>query len=254
MGALKGKVALITGASSGIGMAAARLFAQEGASLVLAARRKERLDALVDEIESEGGSATALAGNVVDEAYANALVEQAMLEFGGLDIAFNNAGVLGDIVPTPSVSQQQWRDVLDTNLMAAFLGAKYQLPAMLSRGAGSLIFTSSFVGYTVGMPEMAAYSASKAGLIGLSKSLAAEYGAKNIRVNALLPGGTFTEMSEAFTSAEESLAFLQGMHALKRLAQPEEVAKSALYLASEASGFTTGSALFVDGGASICRT
>lgn len=143
---------------------------------------------------------------------------------------------------------------MNTNLTSAFLGAKYQIPAMLYRNCGSLIFTSTFVGYTVGLPGMAAYAASKAGLIGLTQSLAAEFGSKGIRVNALLPGGTDTPMSRIFANTPETLAFVQGLHALKRIALPEEIAQSALYLASDASSFTTGSALLVDGGVSINRT
>ncbi|WP_404838527.1 SDR family oxidoreductase [Aeromonas media] len=137
---------------------------------------------------------------------------------------------------------------------SAFVGAKYQIPAMQARGGGSLIFTSTFVGHTLGLPGMAAYAASKAGLIGLTQVLAAEFGAQGVRVNALLPGGTDTPMGRAFTNTPESLAFVQNMHALKRLAQPEEIARSALYLASDASSFTTGIALLADGGVSICRT
>ena len=125
---------------------------------------------------------------------------------------------------------------------------------MLDRNGGSLIFTSTFVGYTVGLPNMAAYSASKAGIIGLTKALAAEFGPKGIRVNALLPGGTDTPMGRSFANTPDVLAFVHGLHALKRMASPEEIAKSALYLASDASSFTTGSALLADGGVSINRT
>ncbi len=189
------KVAIVTGASSGIGRATAKLFAEQGASVVLAARREKELELLAAEISGEGGRAQALAGDVRDEAYAKALVELAIGEFGGLDIAFNNAGIVGSMGPISELSVDDWRDTLDTNLTGAFLGAKYQIPAMIERGGGSLIFTSTFVGHTVGMPGMAAYAASKAGLIGLTQVLAAEYGPKGIRVNALLPGGTDTPAS-----------------------------------------------------------
>jgi NAD(P)-dependent dehydrogenase (short-subunit alcohol dehydrogenase family) len=125
---------------------------------------------------------------------------------------------------------------------------------MLDRRGGSLIFTSTFVGYTAGFPGTAAYAASKAGLIGLTQTLASEFGAEGIRVNALLPGGTDTPMGRIFANTPEALAFVQGLHALKRMAFPDEIAKSALYLASDASSFTTGSALLADGGVSISRT
>ncbi|MBR2691120.1 MAG: SDR family oxidoreductase [Aquamicrobium sp.] len=250
--ALTNKVAIVTGASSGIGRATALLFAREGARIVAAARRQAELDALTAEIAEDGGEAVALAGDVNDEAYARALVELAQGRFGGLDIAFNNAGAVGPMGPVPDMPRQTWENVLDTNLTGAFLAAKHQIPALLARGSGSLIFTSSFVGVTAGMPGMAAYAAAKAGLVGLTQVLAAEYGREGIRVNALLPGGTDTPAA-TFKTADER-AFVEGLHALKRIAKPEEIARSALYLASDASSFTTGTALFADGGVSINRT
>jgi len=254
MTALSNKVAIVTGASSGIGHATAKLFAREGAKVVVAARRQAELDALVEAITQAGGHAVALAGDVKDERFAKDLVDLATARFGGLDVAFNNAGTMGEMGTTPDVPLSEWEDTIRTNLTSAFLGAKYQIPAMLERSGGSLIFTSTFVGYTVGFPGTAAYAASKAGLIGLTQTLASEFGAKGIRVNALLPGGTDTPMGRAFASTPEAVAFVQGLHALKRMALPGEIAKSALYLASDASSFTTGSALLADGGASISRT
>lgn len=254
MSGMSNKVAIVTGASSGIGYATAKLFASEGARVVVAARRQTQLDMLVEEIRKGRGEAVALAGDVGDEAFARALVGLAKSHYGGLDVAFNNAGTMGDIGATPNLSLDTWESALKTNLTSAFLGAKYQLPAMLERGGGSLIFTSTFVGYTVGLPGTAAYAASKAGLVGLTLALAAEFGAQGIRVNALLPGGTDTPMGRSFADTPESLAFVQGLHALRRLASPEEIAKSALYLASDASSFTTGSALLADGGISINRS
>lgn len=254
MSALSNKVAIITGASSGIGYATAKLFAREGAKVVVAARRQPELDALVEEITQAGGHAVALVGDVKDESFAKDLVDLAEARFGGLDVAFNNAGMIGEMGATPDVSLSAWEDTIRTNLTSAFLGAKYQIPAMLDRSGGSLIFTSTFVGYTAGFPGTAAYAASKAGLIGLTQTLASEFGAKGIRVNALLPGGTDTPMGRIFANTPETLAFVQGLHAMKRIAFPDEIAKSALYLASDASSFTTGSALLADGGVSINRT
>lgn len=256
MTVLHGKVGIVTGASSGIGRATARLFAREGASVVVNARRGAELDALVAEIEAEGGRAVAVAGDVRDESLAKALVDTAVERFGGLDIAFNNAGIVGEMAPVAEVSTAGWRDVLDTNLTGAFLGAKYQVPAMLARGGGSLVFTSTFVGWTVGMPGMAAYAAAKAGLIGLTKALAAELGPKGVRANAILPGGTDTPASitNAPGAGPEVLAFVENLHALKRMAQPEEIARSVLHLASDAASFVTGTAMLVDGGVSVTRT
>ena len=254
MQVLADKVAIVTGASSGIGRATALLFAQEGASVVVNARQQAGLDAVVAQIEKVGGRAIAVAGNVRDEAVAKSLVATAVSRFGGLDVAFNNAGALGELGSVVDMPLGNWREVLDVNLTGAFLAAKYQVPAMLERGGGSLIFTSTFVGYTVGMPGMTAYAASKAGLIGLTQVIAAEFGAQRIRANAILPGGTDTPMGRSFANTPETIAFVESLHALKRMARPEEIAHSVLYLASDASSFTTGTAMMVDGGVSISRT
>ncbi|ATQ42272.1 SDR family oxidoreductase [Caulobacter mirabilis] len=254
MATLDGKVAIITGASSGIGRAAALLFAREGARLVLNARREAELAAVVDQIEAEGGQAAYLARDVRDETLAPDLVALAMDRFGGLDIAFNNAGMTGEAAPAAETRPDVWREVLDANLTSAFLLARAQIPAMVARGGGSLIFTSTFVGHLVGFPGMAAYGASKAGLVGLTRVIAAEYGAAGVRANALLPGGVDTPMGRAVADTPEARAFVEGLHALKRLAAPEEIAEAALYLASERSSFMTGATLLADGGVTITRT
>ncbi|ASL92414.1 short-chain dehydrogenase [Serratia sp. OLHL2] len=253
MNALNGKVAVIGGASSGIGRAAALLFARQGATLVLGARRERLLAELVEDIRREGGRALAVAGDVRDEAFAERLTATAVDEFGGLDIAFNNAGTLGPLGPSLALSASEWRDVLETNLSSAYYSAKYQIPAMQARGAGSVIFTSTFVGHTAAFPGTAAYAASKSGLIGLTQALAVEFGGHGIRVNALLPGGTDTAMGRQMSNTPEALAQVAQLHALKRLAMPEEIAQAALYLASDASSFVTGTAMLVDGGVSIQR-
>ena len=251
---LAGKVALVTGASSGIGRATAKLFAAEGAKLVVAARRQDELDRLVDEIGEADGDAVALAGDVRSEAFAAALVDLAIRTFGRLDVAFNNAGTLGEAGATTGVSEAGWNDALATNLTSAFLGAKHQIPALLKSGGGSVIFTSTFVGYTCSFPGVAAYAASKSGLVGLTQALAAEYGPQGLRFNAILPGAVDTPMYRAMNDSETSQAFITNLHALKRVATPEELARSVLYLACDDSSFTTGTAMLVDGGASITRT
>lgn len=253
MNVLANKVALITGASSGIGRAAAKLFAQQGARVIATGRNEAALAELHREVAQQGGDLIALPGNVRDEAHARALVEAALAHYGGLDIAFNNAGQLGAMGPTPGMALQDWQSTLDVNLTSAFLGAKYQIPAMLMRGGGSLIFTSTFVGHAVGFAGMAAYAASKAGLIGLTRALAAEFGPQGVRVNTLLPGGTDTPMGREVAHDDAARQHIGSLHALKRMASPDEIARSALYLASDWASFTTGSALMVDGGVSVVR-
>jgi NAD(P)-dependent dehydrogenase (short-subunit alcohol dehydrogenase family) len=251
---LAGKVAIVTGASAGIGRATARLFALEGAKVVVAARRRTELDTLVAEIHAADGEAVALAGDVKSEDFAHSLVALAVSRFGRLDVAFNNAGVIGESGPTTDISAKGWSEALAVNLTSAFLGAKHQVPQMLRQGGGSIIFTGTFVGYSFAFPGVAAYAASKSGLIGLMQVLAAEYGPQGIRVNTILPGAVDTPMYHAVNDTAESQAFVTNLHALKRVAKPEEVARSVLYLASDDSSFVTGTAMLVDGGGSITRT
>lgn len=250
---LQNKVAIVTGASAGIGRATATLFASHGAAVILGARRENALAQMATEITASGGKAAYLAGDVGEEGYNEAVVSLALEHFGGLHVAFNNAGTLGFPGPVTKLSAQNWEATMRTNLTSAFFAAKHQLPA-LTTTKGSLIFTASFVGNTIGLPEQAAYAASKAGMVGLSKTLAAEYGPAGVRVNALLPGGTNTRMAEEFGEGDEARQFVQSLHALKRTADPEEIANAALYLASDMASFVTGSALLVDGGVSINKT
>ena len=251
---LIGKVAVVTGASSGIGYATAKLFAAEGATLVVGARRQAELDQLVQEIRAAGGEAVAVAGDVRSEAYAQLLVATAVEAFGRLDVAFNNAGTLGEAGISTGVSEAGWNDALAINLTGSFLGAKHQIAQMLKNGGGSVVFTSTFVGYSFAFPGVAAYAASKAGLIGLTQALAAEFGAQGVRVNSILPGAVDTDMYRDMNNTPESQHFITQLHALKRVATPEELARSVLYLASDDSSFVTGTASLVDGGASITRS
>lgn len=256
MNRFHGKVALVTGASSGIGRATALLMAAQGASVVVSARREAGLDRVVGEITASGGRAAAVAGDVRDEAVAKRAVDVAVDRFGGLDIAVNNAGSSADPVPTHEMSIDAWCEAIDTHLTAAFLGARHQVPAMIDRGGGSLLFTSSFVGARTGFPGMAAYAAAKAGLLGLVRVLAVELGPKGIRANAVLPGGVDTPSNvvNAPGATPGIRAFVEGLHALKRLAKPEEIARTILHLASDEASFVTGAAIAVDGGLTVTKT
>ena len=248
---LKDKTVIIAGASSGIGAAAALLFAKEGANLVLGARREAELRTITGQITQSNGRAVCLVGDVGDETYTKSLVALAEESYGGLDAALNNAGAMGDAVPVPDMSTDNWDSVLQTNLTSAFYAAKHQIPAMKRSGGGSIIFTSSFVGHTAAFPGMGAYAASKSGLIGLAQVLATEHGAEGIRANTLLPGGTKTAMAGDWDTNADLKGFYDSIHALKRMAEPDEIAKAALFLASDAASFVTGSAMIVDGGNSI---
>ncbi|MBB6486333.1 SDR family oxidoreductase [Rhizobium lusitanum] len=244
MALLEHKVAIVTGASMGIGRAIALMFAEQGAAIVLTARRPTQLEEVAGEIRGKGGRAIIVAGDVgLPDSHERA-VEAAISEFGGLDIAVNNAGTVGAMKPLAEIAPEDWQNTLTTNLTSAYLGARSQIPAMLSRGGGAIVFTSTFVGTSVGIPGMAAYGASKAGLMGLVKGITADYSAQGIRANALLPGGVDTDMA----GDQSQKDWAAGLHAMKRIAQPEEIASAALFLASPMASFVTGSALFADGG------
>lgn len=245
---LKNKTIIITGASTGIGAAAAFLFASSGANLVLGARREQLLNEITGQINQSNGKAICLPGDVTEVDYAQALVDLAEKSFGGLDGAFNNAGATGDMGSIPDMETDNWHHVMAVNLNSGFFAAKAQIPALRQRGGGSIVFTSSFVGHTVGLPGMGAYAAAKAGLIGMTQVLAAEHGSENIRVNALLPGGTRTPMAGEDVEFHE---VVRSFHALKRMAEPGEIAAAAQFLLSEAASFVTGTATLVDGGNSI---
>ncbi|MCZ7933626.1 SDR family oxidoreductase [Agrobacterium leguminum] len=241
---LENKVVIITGASSGIGRATAMLFAAEGAAVVINARGEKALHEVAADIREAGGRVHAVAGDAgVAETHAR-LADAAISVFGGLDIAVNNAGAVGAMKPLAEISPAEWDHALNVNLTSAFLGARYQIPPMLMRGGGSIVFTSSFVGTSAGIPGMAAYGAAKAGLMGLVKGITADYAIKGIRANALLPGGVDTPA--AGDDAQKEWA--AGLHAMKRIAEPPEIARAALFLASPMASFVAGAALFADGG------
>ena len=247
---LEGKTIVVTGASSGIGAAGAELFAKEGANVVLGARRSAELGALAARIQVGNGRAVVLAGDVRDAGYAEALVDLAVREFGGLDGAFNNAGIVVEMLPVPDMAKAIWDDVVSVNLTSAFLAAKAQIPAIRKRGGGSIVFTSSFVGFSNGgLPGMGAYAASKAGMNGLAQSLASDHASEGIRVTALMPGGTITPAGGE--GNPDVMSFVANLHPVKRMASAQEIAQAALFLLSDRSSFMTGSPMIVDGGMSV---
>jgi NAD(P)-dependent dehydrogenase (short-subunit alcohol dehydrogenase family) len=244
---LEDEVVLVAGASSGIGDAAARRFAAEGARVVVGARRMDRLRALVDDVQAAGGEALAVALDVTDERSAAAAVDAALERFGRLDGALNNAGLVGAGVPVTEIESEYFREVLAVNVLGVFHGMKHQIRAMQASGGGSIVNVSS-VGGIIGMPQLADYIASKWGVIGLTKSVALEYSSTGVRVNAIAPGSTKTEMYDEWLPSAEAQAQVAAFSPMNQIALPDDVARSALFLLSDESRWINGTVLAVDGG------
>ena len=242
----EGKVALVTGGSAGIGRATAIAFAAEGARVAIAARRASESDETVKLITAAGGEALFVQTDVSNPEQAERMVMTIVDRWGRLDCAFNNAGVIGTpFVSTPNYDPQNWDQVIAINLTGVFLCMKYEIPAMLASGGGSIVNMSSVAGQ-IGGPVGIAYYASKHGVIGATKAAAIEFSAKGIRVNAVCPAVIETEMADAFPP--ESRPTLIAAHPIGRFGRPEEVAQSVLFLCSDKASFITGHALAVDGG------
>lgn len=245
-GSLQGKVALITGASSGIGRATALAFAAAGARLALAARRAPETQALVREIVAQGGEAIAIPTDVSQPAQVERMVKTTVDKFGRLDCAFNNAGVLGTpFVATPAYQQSTWDQVIAINLTGVFLSLHHEIPAMLASGGGAIVNMASVAGLIGGRGGIA-YYASKHGVIGCTKAAAIEFASQGIRVNAICPAVITTEMAGQLVTGKEE-RFLAA-HPIGRFGTPEEVARVVLFLCSDAASFITGQALPIDGG------
>ncbi|WP_440100154.1 SDR family NAD(P)-dependent oxidoreductase [Streptosporangium sp. H16] len=243
------KVILITGATSGMGRAAAERIAAEGAKVVLAARGKEAGDALVAGIRAAGGEATFVPADVTVEAEAAELVRQAVSRYGRLDGAFNNVGAATAIGPVTGIDGDAWQADLALNLSSVFFGLKHQIPALRAAGGGAIVNNASNLG-VVGAAGMASYSAAKHGVVGLTRSAALDEAAAGVRINALVTGGVDTPLLRANLgpTPEESLRAAEAMHPLGRIAQPEEIAAFAAFLLSDEARFITGAALAIDGG------
>ncbi|MDA0676374.1 MAG: SDR family NAD(P)-dependent oxidoreductase [Chloroflexi bacterium] len=237
---LTGRTALVTGASQGIGRAIALAFAREGASIVVTARSKDKLDALVNEAQTAGSKALAVPADIGIETEVNRIAETAIKQFGGVDILVNNAAIIHPRIPVSQMDPQLFRDVLNVNLTGAFLITKALLPGMISRGYGKIINISS-IGGRKGAAGRSAYRITKAGMISFTESLAAEVKQHGIDVNAICPGGVDTEgYRDAFNT--------RGRNDNPRLMLPEEIANVAVFLASDLSSAITGAAIDSFGG------
>jgi len=245
---LKGKIALVTGGGTGIGRAISEIFASEGASVVLSGRRAEPLQEAVQQIRRDGGIATFARGDVTRQDRVEMLVQAAVYNFGGLDIVVNNAGIRlqGTILDT---DEKRWDRVLQTNLKGPFLVSRLAVPAMRTRGGGSIVNVASSAG-VVGVRGAAAYSAAKGGLVALTRSMALDHAADRIRVNAVCPGIVDSPSTREAAGAgiADPVEGDSALQPLGRRGSPEDVARLVLFLASDESSWITGAVISVDGG------
>jgi NAD(P)-dependent dehydrogenase (short-subunit alcohol dehydrogenase family) len=245
-GLLDGKVAIVTGASRGIGAASVLAFADAGASVVLAARTADRLSALAGQITARGGKALAVPTDVTDPASMRQLVEKTVATFGRLDAAFNNAGANQFPRPLAEIPFEDFEAGLKANLYGVFLAMRFEIPAMLAGGGGAIVNMSSTAGLQ-GAPGMGPYSAAKHGVVALTKTAAVDYGRRNIRVNALAPGPIENEQMAA-NLTDERRQIISARIPMGRLGRTDEVARAAVWLCTDQASFITGAVLSVDGG------
>ncbi len=247
---LLGKVALVTGGAAGIGRAAALLLAREGAAVGVVDLDPVGADVVAKEIQAGGGRALGLAADVSCAADCEQVVSRTVEELGGLDLLFNNAGIIRR-ADVPTTTEEEWDRVMDVNVKSVFLMSKYALPVMVQRGGGAIVNAGSGWGL-VGGRSAAAYCASKAAVVNLTRAMALDHGVQNVRVNCVCPGDTDTGMlrDEAQQLGESEARFLRGAadRPLGRIGLPEEVAQAVLYLMSDSASFVTGTTLVVDGG------
>ena len=248
MGALEGKVAVVTGAAMGIGRASALAFAREGASVVVADIDEAGGRETVSLVEEQGGQASFVLTDVSVKADVQAMVQHAVDTYGGLDCAHNNAGIAAPMVPLADYPDDGWDRTIAVMLTGVYLCLKAEIPRMLERGGGAIVNTASGVGL-VGYPSQAAYTASKHGVVGLTKVAALDYGSQGVRVNAICPGTARTPMVDtAIAEFPEIDEQLKQLHPIGRIGEAEEIAEAAVWLCSPAASFVLGVALPVDGG------
>ena len=249
MNRLNGKVALITGGGSGIGKASCLLFAREGAKVVVVDMRKDTAQGTVDEVVKAGGDAKAFAADVSRAKDCEAMVAFAEEQYGALHVAFNNAGIFhNDDESVTTTDEEIWDLVMDVNLKGVFLGCKYEIPALLRAGGGSIINTASFVAIMGAAVPQIAYTASKGGVLAMTREIAVEFARKNIRANSLCPGPVETPLL-AQLLADPARRNRRLVHIPPgRFGKPEEMANAALFLASDESSFVNGTSFLVDGG------
>lgn len=251
-GRLRGKVALITGAGSGIGAATAVVFAQEGAKVVLADLGPDGLEPVAAQVRSAGGEALVVAGDVTRRADSQRLVDETVKRFGRVDVLVNSAGVAPRNAPADWDWEEVWDFVMAVNMKGTFLMCRAVADQMVKQGGGSIVNLSSIYGL-VGRPReigtgLDPYAHSKGGVAQLTRDMAVHFAREGVRVNALCPGFVYTNLTKRLTDDPESLKFLEEKHPMGRLAQPDEIATAALFLASDDASFVTGACLPVDGG------
>lgn len=247
----EGKVALVTGAAGGIGRASARLFARHGARVAVADLNRAGAEETVELIRGDGGEAVAIEVDVADAASVQAMVATTVDAFGRLDVAHNNAGIKGADLPVEEMPDEVWRAGIGIMLDGVFYCMKHEIPEMKKVGGGAIVNTSSGAGL-IGVPRFANYVAAKHGVIGLTKAAALECIGDGIRVNAICPGTARSQMVDQWMQGSaEAEAAVAGLHPIGRIAEPEEIAEGAVWLASAAASFVVGTALTVDGGYTV---
>jgi len=247
MDTFAGKVALVTGGSSGIGRATAIKFGERGARVVVAARREKEGNETVETIRKAGGEAVFVRTDVRIPTQVESLVSQTVKKYGRLDIAFNNAGVGGIMARLVRTTEEVFDELVDTNFKGVWLCMKYEIPVMQKQGGGVIINNASIAGVATA-ERLAVYSGSKHAVVGISKAAATEYGKDNIRVVAVCPGWIKTRMTEELRAQKDADTTIQNTVPLKRMGEPEEVAEMVIWLASDAASFVTGGAFIISGG------